>query len=102
MKKIQLSILEIKKYLKKRGFIVSKKISKTKVIGFDVLSKTFLSCLIIISIFFIMPLAINFTKDKMIFSKNYESISKNNFQKLLSSIFSCIKSKSKALANPST
>ena len=26
----------------------------------------------------------------------------NNFQKLLISIFSCIKSKSKALANPST
>ena len=83
MKQIQLSILEIKKYLKKRGFIVSKKISKKEVIGFDVLSKTFLSCLIIISIFFIMPLTINFTKDKMIFSKNYENISKNNFQKLL-------------------
>ena len=30
MKQIQLSILEIKKYLKKRGFIVSKKISKKK------------------------------------------------------------------------
>ena len=83
MKKIQLSILEIKKNLKKRGFIVSKKISKKEVIGFDVLSKTFLSCLIIISIFFITPLAINLTKEKMIFSKNYENISKNNFQKLL-------------------
>ena len=30
MKQIQLSILEIKKYLKKRGFIVSKKIYKKK------------------------------------------------------------------------
>jgi Bax protein len=83
MKKNQFSILEIKKNLKKRGFIISKKISKKEVISFDALSKTFLCCLIIISIFFITPLAINLTKEKMIFYKNYENISKINFQKLL-------------------
>ena len=41
--------------------------------GLDNLSRTFLSSLIIISIFFIAPLAINLTKEKMIFSKNYEN-----------------------------
>ncbi|MDA7714486.1 glucosaminidase domain-containing protein [Candidatus Pelagibacter sp.] len=83
MKKNQFSVLEIKKYLKKKGFIISKKVSKEEVIKFDTLSKTFLSCLIIISIFFITPLAISLTEEKMIFTKNYENISKNDIKKLL-------------------
>jgi Bax protein len=49
------------------------------------LSRTFLSSLIIISIFFIAPLAINLTKEKIIFSKDYENNSKNNLKKLLES-----------------
>ena len=70
MKKI--SIFEIKKYLNKKGFIVQKKKKIiTKESGIDNLSRTFLSSLIIISIFFIAPLAINLTKEKMIFSKDY-------------------------------
>ena len=84
MKKNQFSHLEIKNNIKKRGLIVGKKkISKKEVIGFDTLYRTFLSSLIIISIFFITPLAINLTKEKMIFSKNYENTSKNNPKKLL-------------------
>ena len=51
--------------------------------GLDNLSRTFLSSLIIISIFFIAPLAINLTKEKMIFSRDYENNSKNNLKKLL-------------------
>ena len=51
--------------------------------GLGNLSRTFLSSLIIISIFFIAPLAINLTKEKMIFSKDYENNSKNNLKKLL-------------------
>ena len=47
------------------------------------LLRTFLSSLIIISFFFITPLVINFTKEKMIFSKDYENNSKNNLKKLL-------------------
>ena len=47
------------------------------------LSRTFLSSLIIVSIFFIAPLAINLTKEKMILSKDYENNSKNNLKKLL-------------------
>ena len=39
--------------------------------------------MIIISIFFVTPLAINLTKEKTIFSKDYENNSKNNLKKLL-------------------
>jgi Bax protein len=56
---------------------------KTPKSGLENLSRTFLSSLIIISIFFITPLAINLTKEKTIFSKNYENNSKNNLKKLL-------------------
>jgi len=77
-------IFEIKRYLSKKGFIVKKKKKiKTQENGLDNLSRTFLSSLIIISIFFITPLAINLTKEKMIFSKDYENNSKNNLKKLL-------------------
>ena len=76
------SFFEIKKYLNKKGFIVKKKI-KTQESGLDNLSRTFLSSLIIISIFFIAPIAINLKKEKMIFSKDYENNSKNNLKKLL-------------------
>ena len=41
MKKNKFSILEIKKYLKKKGFSVSKQKIKNEVISLDVLSKTF-------------------------------------------------------------
>ena len=74
------SILDIKKYLKVKGFTISK---NKEVIGFESLSKTFLSSLIIISIFFITPLAINLSKEKMNLSKDYENTSKNNLKKLL-------------------
>ena len=60
-----------------------KKKIKIQESGIDNLSRTFLSSLIIISIFFIAPLAINLTKEKMIFSKDYENNSKNNLKKLL-------------------
>ncbi|MDB9936000.1 glucosaminidase domain-containing protein [Candidatus Pelagibacter sp.] len=80
----QHSIFQIKKYLNKKGFIVKKK-EKLKIqeSGLDNISRTFLSSLIIISIFFIAPLAINLTKEKIIFSKDYENNSKNNLKKLL-------------------
>ena len=76
------SIFEIKKYLNKKGFIVKKKI-KIQDSGLNNLSRIFLSSLIIISFFFIAPLAINLSKEKMIFSKDYENNSKNNLKKLL-------------------
>jgi len=80
----KISIFEIKKYLNKKGFIVKKKKKfKTQESELGNLTRTFLSSLIIISIFFIAPLAINLTKGKIIFSKDYENNSKNNLKKLL-------------------
>ncbi len=84
MKKNQFYFLEIKKYLKKKDFVIRKKnINKKKAIGIEVLSRTFLSSLIIISIFFVTPLVINLTKEKIHLSENYENISRNNLKKLL-------------------
>ena len=60
-----------------------KKKLKHKKVDLDNLSRTFLSSLIIISFFFITPLAINLSKEKMIFFKDYENNSKNNLKKLL-------------------
>jgi Bax protein len=79
-----ISIVEIKKYLKNKGFVVSKKIlNKNKEGSFGALSRTFLTSLIIISIFFITPLVIEFTKSSTTFSENFENNSKNNIKKLL-------------------
>ena len=71
------SFFETAKNLKKKNELGAQKS------GLDNLSRTFLSSLIIISIFFIAPLAINLTKEKMILSKDYENNSKNNLKKLL-------------------
>ena len=77
------SIPDIQKYLKVRGFIISKKKNNKNTIELESLPKTFLSSLIIISIFFITPLTINLSKEKMNLSKDYENTSKNNLKKLL-------------------
>ena len=80
----KISLFEIKKYLNKKGFIVKKKKKlKTQESRLDNISRTFLSSLIIISIFFITPLAINLTNEKIIFSDDYENISQNNLKKVL-------------------
>tara|TARA_B100001094_G_scaffold320809_1_gene367568 strand:- start:663 stop:1853 length:1191 start_codon:yes stop_codon:yes gene_type:complete len=47
------------------------------------LPRTFLSSLIIISIFSILPTIIEFTKERMLASKDFENKSKNNFEKTL-------------------
>jgi Bax protein len=67
---------ETKKYLKKNKI-------KTHESSLAIFSRTLLSSLIIISIFFITPIAINLTKEKIIFSKDYENNSKSNLKRLL-------------------
>ena len=81
-KKINFS--DVKKYLQKKGFII-KKIDKIKFKddNLNVLSKTFLSSLIIISVFFVLPIFLDFMKERSIYSKNFENYSKNNFKKAL-------------------
>ncbi len=84
MNKNQFSVLEIKRYLKKKGFVISKKkIKKKNFTVLGALSKTFLSSLIIISIFSVTPLVINLTTEKIKLSKDYENTSRNNLKKLL-------------------
>ena len=77
MEKKVFSIIQIKKYLKKKGFLISKNVPIEKKNNFGSISKTFLSSLIIISIFSSTPVIINFTKERMTFSKVRENNSKN-------------------------
>ncbi len=82
--KNKISIVEIQKYLKKKGFTVSKKnIINTDFDNLGSISRTLLSSLIIISVFFIAPMFIEFKEDRKNLSKNFENNSKNNLKKLL-------------------
>jgi|TARA_B110000259_G_C13975621_1_gene386595 Bax protein len=83
--KNKISILEIKKYLKSLNIkkIATNKRQKIRENDLNILSRTFLTSLIIMSVFFITPLVIEFTKKNMVFSKDYENNSKNNLKKLL-------------------
>ena len=77
------SINKIRKYLKKKGFTISKK--KTVNIENDTgnLARTFLASLIIISFFFISPIVVEFIKTTPFTSVDFENNSKNSLKKLL-------------------
>ncbi|WP_415320858.1 glucosaminidase domain-containing protein [Candidatus Pelagibacter sp. Uisw_092] len=80
----KISILEIKKYLKKKGFVVfKKKKDNQQKATFYLLSRTFLSSLVIISTFIIIPVISDFSEKNRLISKNFENNSKNNLKKLL-------------------
>ena len=64
-------------------FLNEKKQNLKKENKVETIARTFLSSLIIISIFFITPLVVNFTKKKIIFSTDYKNNSKNDLKKLL-------------------
>jgi len=106
MKKNKMTINEIQEYLKKKGFEVSKKnksiineihkylkkqrfsLTKNKKNNLQdnnlgSISRTFLASLIIMVIFFTIPVVIEFTKERIIFSKDFENNSKNNLNKVL-------------------
>ncbi|MDC0436230.1 glucosaminidase domain-containing protein [Candidatus Pelagibacter sp.] len=84
MKKNKITFNEIKKYIKEKGFILSKKKNNyLKDNNLNVLSRTFLSSLIIISFFFVMPTIIQFINEKALISKEFKNNSKNNFKKTL-------------------
>ena len=84
MKKNKITFNEIKKYIKEKGFILSKKKNNyLKDNNLNILSRTFLSSLIIISFFFVMPTIIQFINEKALISKEFKNNSKNNFKKTL-------------------
>ena len=73
-KQIEISILEIKNFLYKKGFVISKKKQSIKEQNnFGSLTRTFLTSLIIISIFSIIPLVTDFTKKNKVLSKDIEN-----------------------------
>jgi len=84
--KNKISIYEIQKYLKKKGFNLIKKQKKIELQNLGALPRTFISSLVIISIFFVLPIIVNFVDEKTVLSKNFENNSKNNFKKKLNNL----------------
>ena len=77
MMKNKISFAEIKKYLEKKGFTIKKrKLISNENHNVEVFSKTLLSSLIIISIFFITPIFLEYNKKQKLYSKDYENNSK--------------------------
>ena len=84
MKKKNITFLEIKNFLKKKGFVISKKQNnflQDKSVG--ILSRTLLSSIIIIFTFFILPIIVDFKNQKIFLSKEFKNNSKNNFKDVL-------------------
>ena len=78
------SISKIKEYLNHKIFNLSKKkINNLSGGNLEILLRTTLSSLIIISIFFIVPMVLEFKNEKKLFSKQFKNNSKNNFKKTL-------------------
>ena len=80
-----ISVLEIKRYLKKKRFDAFKD-RKKNIVGqktFYTFSRTFLSSIIIISAFIVIPVILDFTENNTLNTKNFENNSKNNFNKKL-------------------
>ena len=80
MKKKLIVSDKIKKYLKKKNFMKHKKKIENNI---GIISRTFLSSLIIISFFFITFIIIDFIKNTSLISVDFENNSKNSFKKLL-------------------
>ena len=83
MKKKIFLINQIANYLKKQEFTLSSKRNKKEKNNIENLARTFLSSIIIMTIFFVSPIIIEFTKNTSLTSINYENNSKNNLKKLL-------------------
>ena len=86
MKKNKISITEIKKYLKKKGLVITsiaKKRTNNSRDNLGSLSRTVLCSLIIMATFFVIPIIYNFVDEQTLLSKDFENNSKNDFKKTL-------------------
>ena len=83
MKKNQFSLIEIKRYLKKKGLDIIKKKNNTKNNDWSPLSRTIISCIFIITFFYTLPVIYEFKEERVRLSQDFENDSKNNFQKVL-------------------
>tara|TARA_B110001452_G_scaffold205526_1_gene175533 strand:+ start:96 stop:1214 length:1119 start_codon:yes stop_codon:yes gene_type:complete len=84
MRNAKISILEIKRYLKKKGLsIIKNRKYNPKNNNWGSLPRTVLSSFIVISFFYSAPAFFEFKKERAQLSKDYQNNSKNNFQKVL-------------------
>ena len=84
MVKKTLNLEEVKNFLKKKGFVISKKTSSNFFNkNLKSLYYTGLSSLGIILFFFMLPLYVNFQKNTILASKEIENKSKSNLEKVL-------------------
>ena len=81
----KISISEIQKFIKEQKFSLKNKKPKAKNYdkNFYVLSKTFLTSLIVISFFSVSPIITKFAKQKVNYSKDFANNSKNDLTKVL-------------------
>ena len=77
------SINKIRKYLKKKSFIISQKKTANEENDTGNIARTFLASLIIVSFFFISPIVVEFIKTTPFTSVDFENNSKNSLKKLL-------------------
>ena len=86
MFKKKISLQEVNKYLKEKGLTIKRNYKKRS--NFDIYNnleiffKTTLSGIIIISIFFAIPIFSDFKKKESFFSKEFKNNSKNSFDKV--------------------
>ena len=83
MKKNRISLVEIKRYLKKKGLDIIKKKNNTKNNDWSSLSRTIISSIFVISFFYTLPVIYEFKEERVNFSKDFKNDSKTNFQKVL-------------------
>ena len=86
MKKNKISITEIKKYLKKKGLVITsiaKKRTNSSKDNLGSISRTVLCSLVIMATFFVIPIIYNFVDEQTLLSKDFENNSKNDFKKTL-------------------
>ena len=83
MKKNRISLVEIKRYLKKKGLDIIKKRNNAKNNDWSSLSRTILSSIIVISFFYTLPAIFEFKEERVNLSKDFKNDSKSNFQKVL-------------------
>ena len=74
---------KIKKHLNQKSLTIIKKKIEKKESNIGAISRTLLSSLIIISIFFVTPLVVEFVKNSSLTSVDFENNSKNSLKKLL-------------------
>ena len=83
MKNNKISLIEIKRYLKKQGLSIIKKKNNSKNSDWNPLTKTILSSIFVIIFFFTSPIIYEFKEERAKFSKDFNNDSKSNFQKVL-------------------